>query len=391
MDNNEYTIYCAKCGAEMSSNSRYCMKCGTLNYEHEANKNMKGFMPKDMKTSYKVGSGKFLLRNNQSNQMRTSLAAHTGNKKTCFLINILLFLIFIIVSFLITVEGNYTIEGILKSSFPMISIVISVIFFYLYAMQLVFMKCNMKWWVSLIPIYNLMELAGVLFQKKWIGLISCIPGIGIIGFLVMFYQLGVKFQYNGIFTALLPIISIPMIGYGNHLYDGCMFVEGDVNLALEKDYKRKKYFMFIIGIFFLFGVGVTAYNKFTSTGAESFSLDNIYYVFAAKQITKKVEENINSGIISCSNGEYINGQGVYYFYFGDLGDEVFLPFYITRDPITGYVKVDNTSGVSNYYVSLTDGKKGFSEILIKDVKASSVKSYSKLSDVNNYVVCSFGK
>ena len=44
MDNNEYTIYCAKCGAEMGSNSRYCMKCGTLNYEHEANKNMKGYM-----------------------------------------------------------------------------------------------------------------------------------------------------------------------------------------------------------------------------------------------------------------------------------------------------------------------------------------------------------
>ena len=41
---SEYAIYCSRCGAKMSSNSRYCMKCGNLNYDHEANKSMKPFI-----------------------------------------------------------------------------------------------------------------------------------------------------------------------------------------------------------------------------------------------------------------------------------------------------------------------------------------------------------
>ena len=38
MNDDGYTVFCARCGAEMNSNSRYCMKCGYLNPDHEANK-----------------------------------------------------------------------------------------------------------------------------------------------------------------------------------------------------------------------------------------------------------------------------------------------------------------------------------------------------------------
>ena len=41
-----YIIYCSRCGAEMNSNSRYCMKCGNLNYNHSANANMKSIKKK---------------------------------------------------------------------------------------------------------------------------------------------------------------------------------------------------------------------------------------------------------------------------------------------------------------------------------------------------------
>ena len=37
-DEQGSTIYCSRCGAEMKSTSRYCMKCGNLNYDHEDNK-----------------------------------------------------------------------------------------------------------------------------------------------------------------------------------------------------------------------------------------------------------------------------------------------------------------------------------------------------------------
>ena len=65
-DDGGFTIYCSRCGAEMSSNSRYCMKCGNLNYDHEANKNMRRYKPKKEK---KV-SGKFI--NDVSNTPNSS-------------------------------------------------------------------------------------------------------------------------------------------------------------------------------------------------------------------------------------------------------------------------------------------------------------------------------
>ena len=34
MNDNSYTIFCSRCGAEMKSSARYCMKCGNLNPDH---------------------------------------------------------------------------------------------------------------------------------------------------------------------------------------------------------------------------------------------------------------------------------------------------------------------------------------------------------------------
>ena len=64
MDNKDYTIYCSRCGAEMKASSRYCMKCGNLNYDHPDNASMKKILGKEQKeaSSYQVGSGKFILR-----------------------------------------------------------------------------------------------------------------------------------------------------------------------------------------------------------------------------------------------------------------------------------------------------------------------------------------
>ncbi len=295
------------------------------------------------------------------------------------------------VSFFLTIKGEYSFDSIIRSAFPVLAIIISVIFFYLYAFQLLFMKCNLVWWKSLIPIYNFIVLSNTLFHNKWMGVLACIPGIGIIIILVFFYQLGIKFQYNGIFSALFPIISLPIMGYGDHLYEGCLFVEGDPNLATEKYYKRKKYYLIIVGFIFLFGVGAFTYNIILNSEGESFSIGDYYYVYAAKRITKKVEKNVASENITCDKGNFVEGEGIYYFYFNDLGDEVFLPLYIMREVISGYVKVDYTSGQVQYYVSVADGQKGFPEILTDDLKTSSVSDYPKIVSYNGSYMCEFGK
>ena len=46
----------------MNSNSRYCMKCGNLNYDHSANANMKNYIKND-NSSYQVGSGRLIVGN----------------------------------------------------------------------------------------------------------------------------------------------------------------------------------------------------------------------------------------------------------------------------------------------------------------------------------------
>ena len=52
--NQDYKIYCPKCGNEMNSNSRYCMKCGFLNANNEANQNMQAYIPTVQNTSYQI-------------------------------------------------------------------------------------------------------------------------------------------------------------------------------------------------------------------------------------------------------------------------------------------------------------------------------------------------
>ena len=58
-------IYCSRCGAEVNSKSRYCMKCGNLNYNHDANENMRPYIQQDSKP-YEVGSGEFAVQKKEN-------------------------------------------------------------------------------------------------------------------------------------------------------------------------------------------------------------------------------------------------------------------------------------------------------------------------------------
>ena len=197
-----YTIYCSRCGAEMNSNSRYCMKCGNLNYDHSANANMKNYI-KNNNTSYQVGSGRLLV-GNDSNQTMAIFANNTGNKNISFYGTLILYLLSLIISFFFTNSlSAFNLMDILNSLFPYCVIILSIIFFYIYCFQLIFVKCNKPWWASLIPIYNVIILSEIVFHKKWIGLLCFIPIIGFFVGLVLLYQLGKKFKVNGILVVIL--------------------------------------------------------------------------------------------------------------------------------------------------------------------------------------------
>ena len=85
-----------------------------------------------------------------------------------------------------------------------------------------------------------------------------------------------------------------------------------------------------------------------------------------------MKKKINENKVSCIGTEYLSDSGVYYFRFYDIGGVVSLPLYYFRETITGYVKVVNDGGISTFYVSVSDGKLGYPEVLVDDLKTDNV-------------------
>ena len=386
-----YLIHCSRCGAEMNSNSRYCMKCGNLNYDHEANQNMKQYIKSGAVETYQVGSGQFVVNStNNKDEVVTSIGSNTGNKTICFLLNFVLYIVTLGILFYILFKDTpLSIDLIMNSYFPYISTGVTLLFLYLYSIELVFMKCNKKWWYSLIPIYSNMIMGEIVFNSKLMGLLTIIPIVGPIISIVMLYKLGKQFNYNGVLVVLFFPIFLILLGFGSHLYENHAFIEGSSNESVERAYKYKKIFLMvsmpilIIGFVLVFRLNLDFIKK---GGSE---INKYYFVLASKKTVNKTKNIVKNRLITCPDSDYKKDSGVYYLYFADIGKFVFLPFYYQREAISGYVKIDNTSGESKYYISISDGNLGFGETLIDDVNTSSVVSYGDISpsDISMYNVC----
>ena len=386
MDNERYTVYCPKCGAEMNNNMRFCMKCGFLNYNHEANQSIQKYI-KNEDTSYELGSGKLIF--DQTDDSRRSLATSTGNKLFCYLINFFLFLGCLVVGFLLSVKGDYQFQAIVHSAFPVIMIIISLTFLYVFAFQLIYMKCNRPWWSALIPVYNMMVLADVLFQKKWIGLLTLIPIVGQIVMMVMLYKLGESFNNNGVLTVIFAPIFIPLMGYNVYGYKGYIFVNENSKFNVEREYAFKKVFLTLMILPLLVGVGAISFTNFSIIEETVKRLGNSSYVTTSNKLVAEVKIKVEADNIICNGANYNPNEGVYYFYFDDVGKVVFIPFYLTRNTIQGYVKVDNTGDKTKYYVSLSDGEKGFPETESKKITLDSIVEYKKINSIPGAVSCNF--
>lgn len=393
MNNNDNIIYCSRCGAEMRADSRYCMKCGNLNYEHPDNAKMQKFLGKNKVTSYEVGSGNFILGNKNSSQVTQSIANNTGNKILAFLVPFCIYLLIIFGNLFLSLNScNFDYIKIVSTTFPMVTIVTSIIFLFIYSQELLFMKANKRWWAGLIPVYNYMILSEIAFNKKKLGLICLIPIVNIIFTFVLFYRIGEKFKYNGMLTALLFIFMIPVIGFGSNAFDGRTFVDVDEKNSTEKDYKRKNIFLVTTLLFLIIGVGMMIYANMTNVKDSSESIGNYYYVYAANKMVKKIDKAIVSGKVTCDNQGDINQPGTYYMYYVSVGDEFHLPLQIMMEEIEGYVKVVNNGSGREYYVSLTDGTKGFGETFSSSITTNSVVDYNQLSLVyENSVNCQIGE
>lgn len=381
MNDNDYTIFCSRCGAEMKSSARYCMKCGNLNPDHPENKSMEKFIPKSQ--GYFVGSGKSIVGTlDPSSGLILSVANNTGSSKLCFLLTFGIYFIIVFLIGLSTVLGLSNIYDIIYTNLAVIFLIISIIFIFIYSSERMYMKMNKPWWAALVPFYNYFVLSEAVFNNMLLGFLMFVPIVGNVYMLILYYKLGKAFNKNGILTALFPLIMIPIIGFGDSLYNNRNYVKNDSKNSLEKDYKFKKIsfsfsvFLIIISVINICYVNLGDLIKIASSSGDW------YYYYAGNKMYKEVKKQMEDGTyeITCDDVVYRREDGTIYFYYLDVGDEYNLMFSVTRDPIEGYVKVVSLNGQRKYYVSVTDGKRGIKEIDADELKVSSASNFKKLDE-----------
>lgn len=380
---SEEIIYCPRCKSEMKNTQRYCMKCGNLNYNHPLNKNMQVYNTENNQEKYEIGDGNDLKIN--TNQLRQTIANNTGNPLICFIVNLLLFMIMplkIIISL-----GTTTIDGnIMIKYFPIYLIINSVLFIFVYSLQLLYMKANKRWWSVFIPVYNLITLTDIVFNKKVLTILLFIPIIGQITYLILLYKLGKKYKTNPILTMIIPFIMIPIIGFGNNYY------ENKTNIinsnSQEKEYKLKKIYLILTILPIIASILILSiYNRemIKNIGRK---IHSIHYVYASKKIVYEVKSRIDKDAITC-NQQYNKENGTYIFYLPDAAKKTFILFDKMKEPIKTTIKVINEDGKTNYILSISDGEYGFENLNIEEVNLDSIIKYDG-KDINiNTANCEF--
>ena len=382
---NNDKILCPRCQTEMKSNARYCMKCGYLNYNHPENIALKPYMGKLQEaTNYVNGQAETRQFQGTRKMHEIRFGSKTGSKSLCFLVNVVLYLLFMILSFFLVYRNYDYLIDLLYSALPYLFLAVTVIFIYVYAIELIFMKMNERWWYAFIPILNIFKLSYRGMGSYWFGLLSFVPGVNLIYFLVLAYKIGKKFGYNGFLFMLFWPVFIPMCGFGTNAYDGITYVTGLDNSSIEKEYKLTNVFIISATTVLVLCLGLIGYLNRSIFTDPIKALDKYYYVYASRAIVNNVKTDIKVRTINCDEGVYLSSEaGDYYFYYPNATYEADLLFGSTRDEIESYVKVVNEGGVSTYYISLTDGKYGIEEKKVNEIGIKDVKEMTELP--KNYV------
>ena len=286
---NDSTIICSRCGAEMKASARYCMKCGNLNPNHPDNRAMLKYMP-NIQSYYVQSNGKIDYLNNNSSEEK--VANNGGSNTICFFVNYLIYVFLIILSFVFASKIFYTPQAL----FLLIS---SIVFLYIYSLEKMYMKMNKKWWLVLIPFYNFYVLSDAVLGSGLLSLLLLIPVVGSIFNVILIYNLGKKFGKNGFLTVIFTFILIPIIGLGESSFEGLKITIDDA--SLERNYKYKRIFFYTILIVGIFSLGLIIYNNLGNNFNKFKVTDN--YPYIGNDMRKKLINDIDS-----SNNIYCNGK-----------------------------------------------------------------------------------
>lgn len=246
---NEKIIFCSRCGASMKASSRYCMKCGNLNYEHPANTYMKQFVDG---TQSNVSN----VNNVQNTETASYVNDNSGSYKTCLIFNLVLCFILPVTLFILSLF-----TGDIRNVFSALASFVGggILFLFMYSFQRIYIKADQPWWSIFIPFYGNYCFFKITMDSGWLFLSLLIPVVGQVVSLISIYNLGKRFGKSGLLTLLFPYVMIPIIGLEKDkigIADRANELDEDGITKTEKEYKKNKVFKIII---ILLVIGVLLY------------------------------------------------------------------------------------------------------------------------------------
>lgn len=266
-DSIEYKTFCPKCGAEMKSSQRCCMKCGHLNYDHPDNQSIKQYADKDVITPKSSGFGLGAIMDNPDHSS-VVYASKAGNRKLCIAVNLFLsFLSMILFFFSFSlINASSYFETLTHPSFCIGLLLITFFSLFSISMQFIYMKANYPWWSYFIPFYNGYVFFAITMKNGWYFLITFIPILGFFFALYACYQLGKRFGKNPLVTCLFSIFSIiviafqPTVYYENICYVNSSFEGRDT--VSENIYRSNKLVLVFFALIFLLSILFLCYPYF---------------------------------------------------------------------------------------------------------------------------------
>ena len=386
MDNQDYMITCPRCRNEFKSTARYCMRCGYLNPNHPSNQQyLENYSnPQNEVEEYTVSSDSSDYLNPKiptpSKGLNIAFSKDIGSFTLCFLFNLFCYLMMVVSATIYFYKSSSDVYAMLGSELSVFLLVFSIWSLIQYSSQIIYMKMNKKWYYAFIPFVNLYMFSDALMHKKLLNLLVFVPVVGQIYILYLLYQMGKAFKKSGLLTMLFPFVVFPIIAFGGSAFNGtCYISEKD---SLEKEYSKKKSFWIMNSIVIVVSLVMLLYSNAVHINKETNRWGSFYLYFASQRFVKKTDRVMKEHLYECP-GE----STTMYFYFPDLGDRIFLPFYMFRDPIEAYVKVVVTPGIEGeddqyeYYLSMTDSKYGYAETAAKDIKMTTISEYPTLDPV----------
>ena len=106
----------------------------------------------------------------------------------------------------------------LKALFYLVAIALGII-----STWRIYVKADQPGWASIVPVYNLYIFCKIVGKSGWWVLLSMIPIVGIVIFVILNLELSKSFGKGtgfGLGLAFLPIVFYPILAFGDADYEG---------------------------------------------------------------------------------------------------------------------------------------------------------------------------